>query len=48
MVPNQNVQDPNTWTLTHLLQLKQEYQKLDDFNCDIQEFITVQDPPDPP
>jgi hypothetical protein len=40
------VKEPNTWTLPHLLQLKQEYKKLvEDFNCDIQEFITVQDPP---
>ena len=45
---NQNVQDPDTRTLSHFLQLKQEYQKLvADFNCDIQEFITVQDPPAP-
>ncbi len=37
------------WTLSHLIQLKQEYIKLvEDFNCDIQEFITVQDPPAPP
>ena len=29
-----------------MIQLKQEYKKLvEDFNCDIQEFITVQDPP---
>jgi hypothetical protein len=42
--PNQNAQDPDTWTLSHLIQLKQEYAKLvKDFNCDIQEFITVQD-----
>jgi len=26
--PNQNVPDPDTWTLSHLLQLKQEYKKL--------------------
>ena len=46
--PNQNVQDPDTWTLSHLLQLKQEYLKLvSDFNCDIQELVTVQDPPAP-
>jgi hypothetical protein len=44
--PNQNVQDPDTWTLPHLIQLKQECIKLvKDFNSDIQEFITVQDPP---
>jgi hypothetical protein len=42
LFPNQNVQDPDTWTLPHLLQLKQEYKKLvEDFNCDIQEFVTV-------
>ncbi len=47
--PNQNVQDPDTWTFPHLIQLKQEYKKIvEDFNCDIQEFITVQDLPDPP
>ena len=44
--PNQNVQDPVMWTLTYLLQLEQEYLKLvADFNCDIKEFVTVQDPP---
>ena len=26
--PNQLVQDPDTWTLPHLFQLKQEYKKL--------------------
>jgi hypothetical protein len=32
--PNQNVQDPDTLTLPHLIQLKQEYKKLvEDFNC---------------
>jgi hypothetical protein len=47
--PNQNVQCPDTWTLSHLLQLKQEYIKLvEEFNCDIQEFIVVQGPPSPP
>jgi hypothetical protein len=47
--PNQNVQDPDTWTSPHLIQLKQEYKKLvEDFNCDIPAFITVQDPPAPP
>jgi hypothetical protein len=47
--PNQNVKDPDTWTLSHLIQVKQEYEKLvEDFNCDIQEFITVQDPAVPP
>ena len=47
--PNQNVQDPDTWTLPHLFQLKQEYKKLvEKFNCEIQEFILVQDPPAPP
>jgi hypothetical protein len=31
-----------------LIQLQHEYKKLvEDFNCDIQEFITVQDPPIP-
>jgi hypothetical protein len=47
--PNQNVQDPVTWTLTHLIQLQHEYKELlENYNCDIQEFITVQDPPTPP
>ncbi len=47
--PNQNVQDPVTWTLPHLIQLQHEYKTLlQNYNCDIQEFITVQDPPAPP
>ncbi len=47
--PNQNAKDPDTWTLSHLIQVKQEYKKLvEDLNCDIQEFITVQDPAAPP
>ena len=47
--PNQNVQDPVTWTLPHLIQLQHEYKKLvENFNCDFQEFITVPDPPAPP
>ena len=47
--PNQNVQDPDTLTLPHLIQLKQEYKKLvEDFNCDLKEFMTVQGPPAPP
>jgi hypothetical protein len=47
--PNQNVQDPVTWTLSHLIQLQHEYKKLvENYNCDIQAFITVQDPPVPP
>ncbi len=47
--PNQIVQDPVTWTLPHLMQLQHEYKKLvENFNCDIKEFITVQDPPAPP
>ena len=30
----------------HLIQLQHEYKKLvENYNCDIQEFITVQDPP---
>ena len=38
-----------TVTLPHLIQLQHEYKKLlENFNCDIQEFITVQDPPAPP
>ena len=46
MVPNQNVQDPDTWTLPHVMQLKQEYKKLvENFNCDIQEFVMVQEDP---
>ena len=44
--PNQNVEDPDTWTFPHLFQLKQEYKKLvEDFNCDIQEFVMVQEDP---
>jgi hypothetical protein len=43
------VQDPVTWTLTHLIQLQHEFKELlENYNCDIQEFITVQDPPAPP
>ena len=46
---NQDVQDPETWTLTYLLQLKQECKKLvDEFNCVIEESYTVQDPSVPP
>jgi hypothetical protein len=42
------VQDPVTWTLPHLIQLQHEYKTLlENYNCDIQEFITVQDPPAP-
>jgi len=40
--PNQNVQDPDTWTFPHFLQFNQEYKKLvEDFNCDIQEFVIL-------
>jgi hypothetical protein len=40
--PNQNVQDPVTWTFPHLIQLQHEYKELvENYNCDIQEFITV-------
>jgi hypothetical protein len=40
---------PDTWTLFHLIQLKQKYKKLvEDFNCDFQEYMTVQDAPAPP
>jgi hypothetical protein len=47
--PNQNVQDPVTWILPHLIQLQHEYKKLvENYNCDIQEFITAQDTPAPP
>jgi hypothetical protein len=47
--PNQNVQDPVTWTLPHLIQLQHENKELvENYYCDIQEFITVQDPPAPP
>ncbi len=43
------MQDPVTWTLPHLIQLQLEYKEfLENHNCDIQEFITVQDPPAPP
>jgi hypothetical protein len=35
-IPNQNVQDPDTWTLSHLIQLLHEYNKLvEDFNCEV-------------
>jgi hypothetical protein len=38
--PNQNVQDPDTWTLPHLIQLLHEYKKfVEDFNCDIHKDI---------
>ena len=43
-LPRQNVQDPSTWTLPHLLQLKQEYNNL----SVVQESYAVQDPPAPP
>jgi hypothetical protein len=43
------VQDPVTWTLPHFIQLQHEYKELlENYNCDIQEFITVQEPPGPP
>ena len=49
--PSKHARSPSctgTWTLPHLIQLQHEYKKLEeDFNCDIQEFITVQDPPAP-
>ena len=42
--PHQNAQDPNTWTLSHLLQLKQEYNNLQiKYNCVVQESYVVQD-----
>ena len=47
--PNQVVQVPGTWTLTHLLQVKGEYDILvDQFACIVQEMYTVQDPSAPP
>ena len=46
--PNQVVQDPDTWTLTHL-QVKGEYDILvDQCTCIVQETYTVQDPLAPP
>ena len=46
--PHQNVQDPNTWTLSHWLQLQHEYIKLENtYNCVVQESYVVQDPPPP-
>ena len=43
------MEDPVTWTFPHLIQLQHEYKELlENYNCDIQEFITVQDPPAPP
>ena len=48
-LPHQNVQVPNTWTLPHLLQLKQEYNNLQiKYNCVVQESYVVQDPSAPP
>ena len=39
-IPHHNVQDPITWTLTHLLQLKQEYNNLQNkYNCVVQEWF---------
>ena len=36
--PNQNVQDPDTWTLSHLIQLKSEYENIvDQYSCVVQE-----------
>ena len=47
--PHPNVQDPNTWTLSHLLQLKQEYNNLQiKYNCVVQESYVAQDPSAPP
>ena len=46
--PHQNVQDPSTWTLSHLLELKQEYNNLQiKYNCVVQESYVVQDPSAP-
>jgi hypothetical protein len=40
--PNQLVHDPDTWTVPHLLQLKREYEILEDkYGCIVQEMFTV-------
>ena len=47
--PHQNVQDPNTWTMSHLMQFKHDYNILENkYNCVVQESFVVQDPPAPP
>ncbi len=44
-LPNQLVDDPDTWTAPHLLHLKREYATLiDKYGCVVQETFTVQDP----
>jgi hypothetical protein len=36
--PNKNVQDPHTWTLSHLIQLKSEDEKIvNQYSCVVQE-----------
>ena len=41
---NQNVQDPDTWTLSHLFQLKSENEKIvGQYLCVVQKSETVQD-----
>ena len=43
--PNQVVHDPDTWTASHLLHLKSEYDVLlNKHGCIVQEMYTVQDP----
>ncbi len=47
--PNQQVHDPDSWTVPHLLQLKMEYDVLvNKHRCKVQEMHTVQDHPPPP
>jgi hypothetical protein len=39
---NQTVQDPDTWTLPHLIQVKHEYKKFEDhYHSVVQELCTV-------
>ena len=48
-LPNQLVDDPDTWTAPHLLHRKREYVTLvDKYGCVVQETFTVQDPPASP
>jgi hypothetical protein len=47
LLPNQVVHDPDTWTSSHLLHLKSEYDVLvNKHRYIIQEMYTVQDPTD--
>ena len=47
-LPNQLAHDPDSWTATHLLHLKREYEVLiNNHGCKVQEAYTVQDQPPP-